>query len=85
MVQFCLADQADLVGLKQELKSIAQAEGMDFIDGSEAAKQGLEATNAPEAMRQDPVIHLGVDVRNGISLMVGSYGTAELSGGDGLL
>src|SRR3954471_9305438 len=57
MVQFCLADQADLAELKQELKSIAQAEGMEFIDGSEAAKQGLEATAAPESMRQDPVIH----------------------------
>jgi hypothetical protein len=74
MVQFCLADQADLVGLKQELKAIAQAEGMEFIDGSEAAKQGLEATDAPESMRQDPVIHLGVERRDGIGVMVASMG-----------
>lgn len=74
MVQFCLADQADLVVLKQELKSIAQAEGMDFIDGSEAAKQGLEDTNAPESMRQDLVILMSVEGRDGISLMLGNMG-----------
>jgi hypothetical protein len=74
MVQFCLAGQADVVGLKQQLKSIAQAEGMDFIDGSEEAKQGLEATNAPKIVRQDPVIHMGVEGRDGIGLMVGSIG-----------
>jgi hypothetical protein len=74
MVQFCLAGNSDVIELKREVNAIARSERLKFIDGSEEAQRGLEATGAPADTRQEPVIHMGAEASDGLGLTVSSMG-----------
>lgn len=74
MVQFCLQGQADLADLTSELRSIAQQEHMQFIDASARTRQDLQTINAPQSVRVDPVINMGVERDDGVGLGLGNMG-----------
>ena len=73
MVQICLKDQQNLTQFTDLLKSVAQSEGTTFIDGNAATERDLKAMGVkldPSA----PVVHLGIERRDGIALIAANLG-----------
>jgi len=73
IVQVCLGDQQNLTQLTNILKSVAQSEGMTFIDGNASTERDLKAIGVkidPSA----PVINLGVERKDGMGLTAGNLG-----------
>jgi hypothetical protein len=68
ILQTCLINAEGVSQFKQEMKSIATEEHMEYVDGSENTKRSLDAIGYAGRERQDgsPVIHVGVDGPDGI-------------------
>lgn len=75
IVQLCLGDERNLAGFTSMMRSIAQSEGMKFVDGSAETKKDLKAIGAPH--QTGPVINMGFDRDDGVGLMAGDLGSSD--------
>jgi hypothetical protein len=73
VVQLCLNDEKNLVQFTQTLKSVAQSEGMTFIDSSTRTGQNLKTIGA-EIDPSAPVINMGIEGKDGIGVTAGNMG-----------
>jgi hypothetical protein len=72
IVQLCLEDERNLAEFTSMMQLIAQSERMNFVDGSAGTKRDLKAMGA---LRQSgPIIHMGVEREDGMSLIAGNIG-----------
>ncbi len=75
MVQLCLGDERNLSEFTSMMRSIAQSEGMKFVDGSAETKKDLKVIGAPQ--HPGPVINMGFDREDGVGLMAGDLGSPD--------
>src|SRR5579859_1782768 len=70
VVQVCLRDQPNLALFTSMMKSIAQSEGMTFMDRSAATEVELKATDRVlDKLKQNtPVVNLGIQGKDGIGM-----------------
>lgn len=76
MVQLCLGDEANLAAFTREMQSIAAAESMRFIDGSEETRASLASIDK-QGLSHDPggpVIHMGVERDDGVGVTAANLG-----------
>ena len=73
IVQLCLGDRQNLVQFTNILRSVAQLEGMAFIDGSDSTEQDLKAMGH-KIDPATPTINLGVERKDGMGLTAGNLG-----------
>jgi hypothetical protein len=71
IVQLCLGNQQNLEQFTNILKSIAQSEGMTFIDGNVHTERDLNAMGV-KIDSSAPVIHLGIQRKDGMGLIAGN-------------
>jgi hypothetical protein len=74
IAQVCLNDQQDVSELRNLIKSIANAEHMEFIDRSEDTRRELQSINSPDLHSASPVINFGIVGEDGIGLTAGNMG-----------
>jgi hypothetical protein len=72
MIQLCFSNDQDLKDFTQELESIANVEGMTFIDGSGKTERELDAIKAPG--RLAPVVNIGIEGEDGVGFRAGNLG-----------
>lgn len=65
MVQICLGDESGLSDFKKDMRLLAAAEKMRFIDNSEATQKAFETT-VNDLPRAGPVVNVGILGENGI-------------------
>lgn len=75
IVQLCLGDERNLADFSSMMRSIAQSEGMKFVDGSAETKKDLKIMSAPH--QTGPVINMGFDREDGVGLMAGDLGSPD--------
>lgn len=68
--QVCLKNEQGTSAFKQELQSIARAEGAQLIDNSQNTKEELRAIGNPNFKKtlSSPLINIGVDRGHGVGL-----------------
>jgi hypothetical protein len=72
IVQLCLGNEQSLTDFTKIMQSIAQAEQMNFVDGSAKTKGDLKAMGA---LRQSgPIIHMGVEREGGLAAVATNVG-----------
>jgi hypothetical protein len=76
IAQICLGDAENLATFTREMRIIAQAENMRFIEGSAETKADLAVID-PEGISHEldgPVIHMGVERGDGMGVDAGNLG-----------
>ncbi len=75
-VQLCLKDRDGVTAFIGELRAIAQARHMTFIDGSAQTARELRDVGHPgdERTSGSPVINVGVEAQDGMGLTAGNLG-----------
>lgn len=79
MVQLCLRDEQNLARFTSMVKSIAQSEGMEFIDRSAATEVELRSTDhVLDKLKQNtPIINLGIQGKDGVGMSAGNLGLPD--------
>lgn len=70
-VQLCLGGEQDVVRLVDMMKSVAKAQGMDFVDGSERTQRELADLRVAPKYK---LIFFGVEQDGGMGVLVGNSG-----------
>jgi len=76
-IQICLGDREKLGELTEDLRVIAQYNGMVFSDRSVDTKREIEIINSNRekgALSTDPVINMGIYRSDGMAINVGNLG-----------
>ena len=75
IAQVCLRNADDLSAFAREMQSIARSQASRLIDRSAESQKQLETIGHPfEGARTKPIVNLGVELRDGVGLMVGNLG-----------
>jgi hypothetical protein len=77
VVELCVRNQADLEFLKDELRQIAAAENLTYIDASGYSAQQLRDIGYSGAQRTDgsPVVFMQIGRKDGMGVGVGNTGS----------
>jgi hypothetical protein len=77
IAQVCLSTAEDVATFTRELQSIAQSEGVRFIDNSENTENELHAIGNPHLQKTmtRPVINMGMERGQGIGLIANNVGS----------
>lgn len=75
-VQMCVHDEGGVTQLKKLMQDAAQAENLQFVDGSRETGKNLEVMGADKALKRDPslAINVGIKGDGGIYVMGGNLG-----------
>lgn len=75
-VQMCVHDQEGVKHLKDMMRAAADAENLQFVDGSSETSENLKATGADKALKRDPAlaINIGIKGTGGTFVMGGNLG-----------
>jgi hypothetical protein len=76
IVQVCLPKAQDLAVFKEEMQSIAHAEGLSFIDASANTQKDLESMDNPNVAKAmyGPLVNMGIERSDGVGLTAGNLG-----------
>lgn len=79
LVQMCLADEQDMNAFIKEVRLIAEAGGMTFIDGSERTEKSLKTLDYKGSERSNgsPVVNIGLRRKDGFSVGIGNLGLPD--------
>lgn len=73
-VQLCLGDRQNAAAFKDAMRSIAHAQGMNFVDGSASTEKDLIALNQHPGYE---IIYIGISGEGGIGLEAINLGLSE--------
>jgi hypothetical protein len=71
MVQLCLGNEDNLAEFMNMMRSVAQSEHMNYVDGSAETKRNLETIGARKPGQADPFINIGIEDKHRSVLMMG--------------
>jgi hypothetical protein len=79
MAEVCLTDTQNLSAFTHEIQSIAQSEGMTFIDDSAVTERNLDTIGTPNQKKtlSRPVINMGIERGNEVVSMIGNVGLPD--------
>lgn len=76
VAEMCLVDRQEQLLFIDEMRQIAREEKMDFVDGSEDTKRGLDTIGYSDRGRTNdsPTIHIAVQRSDGVGVTAGNMG-----------
>lgn len=75
-VQTCVTDSQGVAELKDVMRAVAQAEGLQFLDNSAQQAKSLKSLGADKALGRDVsrAIDVHIEGRNGLGVTAGNLG-----------
>lgn len=75
-VQMCVHDQEGVKNFKDIMRAAADAENLQFVDGSLETGENLKVMGADKALKRDPALAINVGIKNagGTFVMGGNLG-----------
>ena len=64
-IQFCLGDDEGVRRFKNELAAIGREEGLEFVDGSDSTKRGMN-------IKVSPVVYVSLERNGSVAVMAGN-------------
>ena len=75
--QLCVVDAAGVDELRTVMRTVAQSEGLEFIDNSETTRRALKDIGADKASKNDAaalIIDFHIEGKRGLGVTAGNFG-----------